>query len=144
MACCTTTAVRGIKQISHEALSVFFNSSQYGEYSMKYKERLFLTAQCSICRTVNYLTVDCICAVNELQYEMWTLQRTWLKHFFCVFMKQVITIHMVYLLIFCRFSWGFLWVMTSFHHSLTCTSSMEHSPLSTRLISMCYQRLVVS
>jgi len=71
MACCTKTAVCGIQQISHEAvISFFFNSSQYDEYSVIYKEKLFLTAQCGICGTVSYLTVDCVWAVNELQYEI--------------------------------------------------------------------------
>ena len=28
-----------------------------------------------------YLTIDCVCTVNEVQNEIWTLQRTWLKLF---------------------------------------------------------------
>jgi len=38
--------------------------------AVKYKEQLFLKAQCSICGTVSYLTIDCVCAVNEVQNEI--------------------------------------------------------------------------
>jgi len=71
-----------------ELYQFFKNCSQYGEYSVKYKEKLFLTAQCgicgtvkykeqlfltaqcSICGTVTYLTIDYVCAVKEVQNEI--------------------------------------------------------------------------
>lgn len=95
--------------ISWSCYQFFFYSSQYDEYSVIYKEKLFLTAQFGFCGTVSYFTLDCMCSKWITVWNM-NIAKSMVETFFWgggVFMKQVITVHVVYLLIFCRFSWGF-------------------------------------